>query len=217
MLNSKMTDEDLARLLAEGIKALHLDIPAEVQARLLDYVALLARWNRAYNLTAVRKPAQMVVRHLLDSLAVLPYLHGERVLDVGSGAGLPGIPLALASPQRHFTLLDSNGKKARFLVQAVAELRLDNADVVQCRVADFHPDARYSSIVSRAFSGMAELIDQAAHLLAPDGRFLFMKGVYPQAEVAALPAGWEVAAVHRLAIPGLDAERHLLVVRASAD
>jgi len=217
MLNIKMKADDPARLLAEGIEALHLDIPAEVQAKLLDYVALLAKWNRAYNLTAVRRPAQMVVRHLLDSLAVLPYLHGERVLDVGSGAGLPGIPLALASPRRHFTLLDSNGKKARFLVQAVAALRLDNADVVQCRVADFHPDAGYSSIVSRAFSGMAELIDQAAHLLAPDGRFLFMKGVYPQAEVAALPAGWELEAVHRLAVPGLDAERHLLVVRASAD
>ncbi len=209
--------EDPARLLAEGIAALQLDIPAEVQAKLLDYVALLAKWNRAYNLTAVRRPAQMVVRHLLDSLAVLPYLHGERVLDVGSGAGLPGIPLALASPRRHFTLLDSNGKKARFLVQAVAELRLDNADVVQCRVADFHPDERYASIVSRAFSGMAELIAQAAHLLAPDGRFLFMKGVYPEAEVAALPAGWVLEAVNRLAVPGLDAERHLLVVRAGAD
>ncbi len=217
MLNIKMKADDPARLLAEGIEALQLDIPAEVQARLLDYVALLARWNRAYNLTAVRKPGQMVVRHLLDSLAVLPYLHGERVLDVGSGAGLPGIPLALASPRRHFTLLDSNGKKARFLVQAVAELRLDNADVVQCRVAGFHPDEAYSSIVSRAFSGMAELIAQAAHLLAPDGRFLFMKGVYPEAEVAALPTGWVLEAVHRLAIPGLDAERHLLVVRASAD
>ncbi len=207
---------DPARILAEGIKTLRLEIPADVQARLLDYVALLAKWNRAYNLTAVRQPAQMVVRHLLDSLAVLPYLHGARVLDVGSGAGLPGIPLALASPQRRFTLLDSNGKKARFLTQAVAELRLGNVDVVQCRVADFRPAQPFDSIVCRAFSGMAELIGQAAHLLAPDGRFLFMKGVYPEAEVAALPADWTIEAVRPLTIPGLDAERHLLVVRRAA-
>jgi len=208
--------ENLAQKLADGLAALHLDIPLDVQAALLDYVALLAKWNRAYNLTAVRQPAQMVVRHLLDSLAVRPYLVGERVLDVGSGAGLPGIPLALAEPARHFTLLDSNGKKVRFLIQAVADLRLGNVDVVQCRVADFRPAQPFESIVSRAFSGMAELIGQAAHLLAPDGRFLFMKGVYPEAEAAALPADWVIEAVHRLEIPGLDAERHLLVVRAAS-
>ncbi len=209
--------ENLAQKLADGLAALHLDIPPEVQAALLDYVALLAKWNRAYNLTAVRRPEQMVVRHLLDSLAVLPHLHGARVVDVGSGAGLPGIPLALAAPERRFTLLDSNGKKARFLTQAVAALRLANADVVQCRVAEYRPDRPFSTVISRAFSGMAELIGQAAHLLAPDGRFLFMKGVYPAAEVEALPAGWAIEAVHRLTIPGLDAERHLLVVRAESD
>ena len=208
--------ENLEARLAKGLAALGQKLDAPTQARLLAYVALLAKWNRAYNLTAVRQPAQMVVRHLLDSLAVRPYLHGMRLLDVGSGAGLPGIPLALAEPARRFTLLDSNGKKVRFLTQAVAELRLDNVDVVQCRVADFRPRKPFDSILSRAFSGMAELIDQAAHLLAAQGRFLFMKGAYPEAEVAALPAGWRVDSVHRLEIPGLDAERHLLVVRAAS-
>ncbi len=205
--------ENLAQKLADGLAALHLDIPLDVQAALLDYVALLAKWNRAYNLTAVRQPAQMVVRHLLDSLVILPWLQGPRVLDVGTGPGLPGIPLALARPDLDFTLLDSNGKKIRFLVQAVAELGLKNVNVVQSRVEAFRPEILFETILARAFASITGLIEQTRHLLAANGRYLVMKGVYPVAEVDALPADFEVAGVHKLQVPGLEAERHLLLIQ----
>jgi len=207
---------DLAHSLDEGLAALGIILPAPVRAKLLDYVALLAKWNRVYNLTAVRRPEQMVTRHLLDSLAVLPYLKPGRVLDVGSGAGLPGIPLALAREECRFVLLDSNRKKTRFMHQAVAELGLTNVEVVAERVEAYRPQAPFDTIVSRAYSSIAELVGGARHALAPDGLFLIMKGVYPLAELEGLPPGLAVEAVHRLRVPGLDAERHVLVVRPTA-
>ena len=206
--------ESLLDTLADGLSALPLELTASVQNRLIDFLHLLVKWNRAYNLTAVRQPEQMVVRHLLDSLVIGPNLQGNRVLDVGTGAGLPGIPLALAYPDYHFTLLDSNGKKIRFVTQAVAELGLANVDVIQSRVEAFQPGSRFDTITARAYASIEELVSQTTHLLADEGKYLIMKGVYPVAEVEAMPTGYCLEAVQPLNVPKLDAERHLLIVRA---
>ena len=204
----------LQQKLADGLSALPLELNASVQHQLIDYLQLLVKWNRAYNLTAIRQPEQMVTRHLLDSLVIGPYLQGPRILDVGTGAGLPGIPLALAYPDLQFTLLDSNGKKIRFVTQAVAELGLANVDVIQSRIEAFQPECRFDTIPARAFASIEELIDQTTRLLVDKGQYLIMKGVYPVAEVEAMPEGYQVEAVHQLKVPALDAERHLLIVRA---
>lgn len=183
---------------------------------LVAYLAELNKWNAAYNLTAVRNPADMVARHILDSLTVLPYLRGKRILDAGTGAGLPGIPLALSCPDRQFTLLDSNGKKVRFVQHAVATLRLHNVDVVQARAETLKPDAAYDCVVSRAFCSLADFVANSAHLLLPGGCLLAMKGRRPDAELATLPAGWRAAAVDPVAVPGLDGERHIVVLAPAA-
>ena len=203
----------LAAILGEGLQQLGITLSTEVQTTLLQFIALLGKWNRAYNLTAVREPAAMVTRHLLDSLAVLPYVQGPRVLDVGSGAGLPGIPLALALPAVAFALLDSNGKKTRFLTQAVAELRLTNVTVVQSRIEDYHPPHAFDSVVTRAFAAVAEVVAVTGHLCAPQGQLLLMKGTYPEQELTQLPATFELESAVRLHVPGLDAERHVLRIR----
>ncbi|MDH3948207.1 MAG: 16S rRNA (guanine(527)-N(7))-methyltransferase RsmG [Gammaproteobacteria bacterium] len=205
--------DSLLEKLAEGLTALPLELNASVQNQLIDFLHLLVKWNRAYNLTAVRQPEQMVTRHLLDSLVIGPYLQGPRILDVGTGAGLPGIPLALAYPDCHFTLLDSNGKKIRFVTQAVAELGLANVDVVQSRVEAFQPASRFDTITARAYASIEELVSQTTHLLADGGQYLIMKGAYPVAEVEAMPTGYRLEAIHQLNVPKLDAERHLLIVR----
>jgi 16S rRNA (guanine527-N7)-methyltransferase len=176
------------------------------------YLALLEKWNRVYNLTAIREPERMVTHHLLDSLAILPHVRGPRVLDVGSGAGLPGIPLAIAAPELAVTLLDSSHKKAAFLQQAVAELQLANATVVTARVESWPTDARYDTIVSRAFADLGEFVSAAARLLAPGGIAAAMKGVHPHDEIERLPAGFRVRQILKLGVPLLDAERHLVLV-----
>ena len=205
--------DSLLDKLANGLNALPLELDANIQSRLIDFIHLLVKWNRAYNLTAVRQPEQMVTRHLLDSLVIGPYLQGPSILDVGTGAGLPGIPLALAYPDHHFTLLDSNGKKIRFVTQAVAELGLANVDVIQSRVEAFQPAGRFDTITARAYASIEELVSQTKHLLADGGQYLIMKGVYPVAEVEAMPTGYRIEASHQLNVPKLDAERHLLIVR----
>ncbi len=189
-----------------------MPLAADDRQRLLTFVHLLVKWNAAYNLTAVRDPQEMVARHLLDSLVLLPYLHGARVLDIGTGPGLPGIPLALARPDIAFTLLDANAKKTRFVTQAVGELGLKNVEVVQARVENYRPEQKFDTLVARAFSSIAELLKSAQHLCAPGGRFLAMKGVYPEEELAAIPAEFAVSEVLALKVPGLDAARHLVVV-----
>jgi 16S rRNA (guanine527-N7)-methyltransferase len=196
--------------IAQGIRHLGIPVPENAAACLAAYIALLERWNRAYNLTAVRRPEEMVSRHILDSLAILPWVQGPRVLDVGSGAGLPGLPLAVARPEWACYLLDSNGKRTRFMQQAVNELGLVNVNVIRCRLEDYQPAIRFDSIVSRAFAALAEMVAGAGRLGAPGGRLLAMKGTYPQEEIAALPSGYRVAGVYRLQVPGLDAERHLV-------
>jgi 16S rRNA (guanine527-N7)-methyltransferase len=187
-------------------------LPAADRQRLLAFVRLLAKWNAAYNLTAVRDPEEMITRHLLDSLVLLPYLQGPRVLDIGTGPGLPGIPLAIARPDCAFTLLDANAKKTRFVTQAVGELGLKNVDVVQARVENYRPVEKFDTLVARAFSSIADMLKNAQHLCAPGGRFLAMKGVYPEGELAAIPADYAVQEVAALNVPGLEAERHLVII-----
>lgn len=203
-----MTD-DRTRLAAGAARlGLTLD-PARIDS-LMAYVALLVKWNRAYNLTAVRDPAEMIEKHLLDSLSVAPHLHGDRVCDVGTGAGLPGIPLAIVYPQRHFTLVDSNSKKTRFLVQAAAELKLHNVDAVHARAEQYRPAEPCSTVVTRAFATLADMLAASGHLVAPHGLFLAMKGAYPQDELAAVPSGFRVQDVVELHVPGLEGARHLV-------
>lgn len=207
-----LNTDPLHKRLEQGLRQLAVPLAADDRQRLLTFVHLLARWNAAYNLTAVRDPQEMIARHLLDSLVLLPYLRGARVLDIGTGPGLPGIPLALARPDIAFTLLDANAKKTRFVTQAVGELGLKNVEVVQARVENYRPEQKFDTLVARAFSSIAELLKSAQHLCAPGGRFLAMKGVYPEKELAAIPAEFAVSEVLALKVPGLDAARHLAIV-----
>ena len=198
--------------LRAGIAALGLSLPDGAEAKLLAYLALLDKWNRVYNLTAVRDAARMVSHHLLDSLAAVPYFQGGTVLDVGSGGGLPGIPLAIARPELQVTLIDSIAKKTAFLLQAKAELGLANLAVVTSRVEDFQPESGFDEITSRAFSDLKEFVLLTRHLLKPGGHWLAMKGLYPNEEIAVLPADVRVSADHPLVVPGLDATRHLIAL-----
>jgi 16S rRNA (guanine527-N7)-methyltransferase len=196
--------------LQEGLATLSLAV--ELSSPLLAYLQLLAKWNRAYNLTAVREPSEMVTLHLLDSLSVNPYLYGERILDVGTGPGLPGIPLALANPAKHFTLLDSLGKKTRFIQQVINTLELANVTVVQSRVEAFQPPQGFSTVISRAFASLQEMVSHSSHCLERGGRMLAMKGQYPQAELETLGSEVEVLSVEQLEVPGLSAARHLVIM-----
>ena len=198
--------------LKAGIAALGLTLPDGAEAKLLAYLALLDKWNRVYNLTAVRDAERMVSHHLLDSLAAVPFFQDETVLDVGSGGGLPGIPLALARPELRVTLIDSIAKKTAFLLQAKTELDLKNLQVVTSRVEDFRPETGFDVVTSRAFSDLKEFVTLTRHLLNPGGRWLAMKELYPHEEIALLPAGVKVSADHALRVPGLEASRHLIVL-----
>jgi len=205
-----------ADALAAGVAALRIDLPADAQSRLLDYVELLAKWNRTYNLTAIREPARMITHHVLDALAILPHLPsraGLRVLDVGSGGGVPGMPLAIARPDLHVTLLDANSKKTTFLTQAAIELGASKVRVATARVEAYRPDAPFDVVVSRAFSELADFAAGAARHVAPDGVLAAMKGVHPDEELAQLPPDIDVLGVPAVAVPGLDADRHLVLMR----
>jgi 16S rRNA (guanine527-N7)-methyltransferase len=179
---------------------------------LLAYLQLLQKWNKAYNLTAIRDPLQMVDRHLLDSLSIAPYIRVERIIDVGTGPGLPGIPLAIAFPDKSFTLLDSVGKKTRFLQQVKMELQLDNIHIHNGRVESFQPERLFDGVVSRAFSSLQLMLDLTSHLIPLEGQFLAMKGIYPTSELAALSSQFKLCESHRLQVPGIEEERHLLVL-----
>ena len=207
---------DLAPLLRAGLVDLQLD-PA-LETPLLDYLSLLLRWNRTYNLTAVREPREMVTKHLLDSLAMHPYVDGlaragGALADLGTGAGLPGIPLAIAKPGLRVTLVESAGKKARFMREAVRQLKLADVQVAESRIEALDMPGAFDAITARALATLPLLVEWGGPLLKPDGRLLAMKGVEPAEEIAALPEGWAVEAVHPLRVPGLPAQRHLVVVR----
>lgn len=201
-----------------GIAALGLALPPAAVDRLMAFGELLLKWNKVYNLTAIRDPRELVTHHLLDSLAVLPWLTPvARLADIGSGGGLPGIVLALVRPELVVSSIETVGKKASFQQQARIELGLDNLVVLNQRVEQVDPatlrGGAPDGVISRAFSSVADFVRLSGHLVAPDGALYAMKGVYPAAELAALPAGWALAAAHALTVPGLGAERHLLVLR----
>lgn len=202
--------------LVGGAAALGIVLDDVPRARLAAFVALLAKWNRTYNLTAIRDADRMLTHHLLDALAVLPHLParaGLRVLDVGSGGGIPGIPLAIARPDWHLALVDANHKKVAFMTQAMIELKLTNVEVHAVRIEDFAPAAPFDVVISRAFSDLATFAATSARHLAPDGVLAAMKGVHPDEELAELPASLVVVAKPALTVPGLDAARHLILMQ----
>lgn len=208
---------DLEQQLARGISALGLVIPSEQQQQLIAFVQLLLKWNKAYNLTAIRDPAEMVDKHLLDSLSMLPLLEAGEVIDVGTGPGLPGIPLAIVRPNQSFTLLDSNSKKTRFVTQAVMELGISNVTVVQSRAEAYKPEHPFDVVIARAFSAITELLQWVQHLCKPGTRIIAMKGQYPEGELAGWPAGFECESVEKIDIAGLQAERHAVLIRFKND
>lgn len=209
-----MSDQYRAQLV-KGINKQKLDLSDDKIDQLLAYHALLVKWNKAYNLTAVRDPEAMIGRHLLDSLSILQHIDGDRILDVGTGPGLPGIPLAICYPEKDLTLLDSNGKKTRFLTQSKIELGLKNIKPVQTRI-EAYEDEPFDAITSRAFATLKDMVDGSIHLLKDDGYFFAMKGVYPQDEIDQLDDRVTVIDCFELYVPGEEGERHLVKMKKAA-
>ena len=205
--------KQLEGVLTEAVATMGLGLEPLQEATLLDYLALLAKWNRTYNLTAIHEPERMLTHHVLDSLAVLPHVGPGPLLDVGSGGGLPGIPLAIARPELEVTLLDTSQKKCSFMQQAAIDLKLTGVRVVHARVEEFQREGGYPQIVSRAFSELREFVALTRHLLAPGGEWLAMKGLFPTEEIALLK-GARVKRDVGLGVPGLGADRHLIVMEA---
>lgn len=211
----------LTKILREGVDALGLALEPGTIAALIDYLALLSKWNAVYNLTAVRDPQQMVVQHLLDSLAILPaFFHVKHVLDVGAGGGLPGMVLAIwarqAQPSMRVSMIDTVQKKTAFLTQAKVELGLTNVTIHTKRVEQLEVSVPFEVITSRAFAELGDFVQWSGHLLAQQGRFIAMKGVVPCDEISRLPEGWQVSEVRPLQVPGMDAERHLIFIERKA-
>jgi len=194
------------------LQAANISLSDQQKQQLVAYVGLLDKWNKAYNLTSVRDPQQMLVRHILDSIVVAPHLEGARFIDVGTGPGLPGIPLAIVMPDAHFTLLDSLGKRVRFLRQVQHELGLTNIEPVQSRVEAFPSEPPFDGVISRAFASLEDMVNWCHHLPAKNGRFYALKGVRPDDEITSLPAGYSLDRVISLQVPQLDGERHLVII-----
>lgn len=197
-------------LLTAGALESGLSLSPAALIKLLSIVDELERANASFNLTAIRDRDSMLRKHVLDSLSVQPFLRGRRVADVGTGAGFPGLPLAVVNPDRHFGLIESTGKKARFVMQTAAVVGLGNVEVLNTRAETYRPAQPYDTVVARALSSLADFVAYAGHLCSADGRLLAMKGRRPDAEIAAVPRSFRVVAVHRLTVPGLDGERHLV-------
>ena len=211
MVDFKQLHTELLKQLSQN----HFSINEITSKKLVEYVLLLHKWNQIHNLTSIRDPFQMLSKHIIDSLAVSPYLQGPNILDVGTGAGLPGLPLALTHPQYRFALLDSNGKKTRFLTHVIQTLMIANVDIIPLRVEKYHPKNCFNSIVSRAFSQLNEFLDKTRHLCCENGIFLAMKGQYPAEEIAAIDADFKLLDTKDLQIAGLDQKRHLLIIDLS--
>lgn len=190
----------------------HFTINEITSKKLIEYVLLLHKWNQIHNLTSIRDPLQMISKHIIDSLAISSYLQGPNILDVGTGAGLPGIPLALTHPHYHFALLDSNGKKTRFLTHVIQTLMISNVNIIPLRVEKYHPEHCFNTIVSRAFSQLNEFLHKTKHLCCENGIFLAMKGQYPAEEINTLEDDFKLIDTKALKIAGLDEKRHLLII-----
>ncbi|UWX93345.1 16S rRNA (guanine(527)-N(7))-methyltransferase RsmG [Enterobacter mori] len=199
----------LSRLLDEA----GISLTDHQKNQLVAYVDMLNKWNKAYNLTSVRDPNEMLIRHILDSIVVAPYLNGERFIDVGTGPGLPGIPLSIVRPESHFTLLDSLGKRVRFLRQVQHELKLENITPVQSRVEAFPAEPPFDGVISRAFASLNDMVSWCKHLPAKEGRFYALKGLVPEDEIEHLPEGFSVESIEKLQVPHLEGERHLVILK----
>lgn len=206
----------LETVLRQGVQDLSLNCCESKIQKLLQYVQLLDQWNQHFNLTSVREPEQMLVRHILDSLSVVPYINEQRVLDVGSGAGLPGMVLAIYNPDKNYVLLDSNGKKTRFLNQVKIELGLKNVEVAKSRAETYHPERLFPAVSSRAFASLVNSVALLDGLLSVNGFFYAMKGKYPEQEIQELPGRYALEKVQALRVPGLNEERHLIVIKRLA-
>jgi 16S rRNA (guanine527-N7)-methyltransferase len=200
----------MQKLLIQALKENNLVVTDVALQQLINYLDLLQRWNKVFNLTAITDPREMVYLHIIDSLSVQPFLNGKRFLDVGSGAGLPGIPLAIINPDQHWVLLDKNNKKTRFLTQACAELRLTNAEAIHARCEDFQPSQCFDSILSRAFGSLRLFTESTAHLLCEHGQFIAMKGKYPHEEINELSTRFLLQKTAQLDIKGMSIERHII-------
>jgi len=198
--------------LGEGLKALGVSLTDQQRSKIIDFIFLLVKWNKVYNLTSIRDPLKILERHIFDSLSVLPYVNGRRFIDIGAGAGLPGIPLAIARPECAFVLLDSNGKKTRFMQQAKTELALSNIGIVHSRVESYKPDQLFDAVISRAFASLKKMAQWSSHLANKNGVLYAMKGTYPEQEISDLANSFEIKAVHKIEYPGLDADRYLLEI-----
>jgi 16S rRNA (guanine527-N7)-methyltransferase len=203
--------------LKSGAEELGVSLSDEAARKMLRVLDELDEWNQKMNLTAIRDRPQQLTKHLLDSLSVVKHLHGSRVIDIGTGAGFPGLPLAIALPEMHFTLLDSTAKKLKFIDHVTALLALENVETVHSRAEAFQPKYRYDVVISRAVGAVDTFVKWAGHLCVGGGRLLAMKGRYPTDELTKLPSGWKLATVHRLSVPGLDEERHLVEICRSHD
>jgi len=215
-VGTPVSDAGLIETLRAGARALGLELPPPAPERMIAYLRELERWNRTWNLTAIRDVAEMVARHVLDSLAVHRFVGGGQVADAGTGAGFPGVPLAIALPRSRFTLIDAGAKKVRFLRHVTALLSLSQAAVVHARLQDYQPAVGFDTVIARALAPLPRLVDLAGHLCAPGGRLIAMQGRRQDGELAALPAQWEVEGVEPLAVPGLDAQRHVVILRRDA-
>jgi 16S rRNA (guanine527-N7)-methyltransferase len=207
------TEQDLHSILASGLEALSLNLTDKQQQQLVEFVLLIDKWNKAYNLTSVRCPKQMMVKHILDSLAIVPHLTGENIIDVGTGPGLPGMPLAIAFPDKTFTLLDSLGKRVRFMTQCVHTLKLTNVTPVNSRVENHVGDKPYDIVLSRAFASLKDMLHWCEHLVDSDGQFLALKGQFPQNEIDEVSDHFQIMNTENITVPSLDGERHLVWLR----
>jgi 16S rRNA (guanine527-N7)-methyltransferase len=207
------TQQDLHCILASGLEALSLNLTDNQQHQLVEFVLLIDKWNKAYNLTSVRCPKQMMVKHILDSLAIVPHLTGENIIDVGTGPGLPGMPLAIVFPDKTFTLLDSLGKRVRFMTQCVHTLKLTNVTPVNSRVENHVGDKPYDIVLSRAFASLKDMLHWCEHLVDSDGQFLALKGQFPQSEIDEVSDHFQVVNTENITVPNLDGERHLVWLR----